>query len=174
MIAPREVIAKEKIINRVVRFRGSIFIPSMSTISVPVSYQDKILPDDRDFLFELRFNRNLGFDGGVFAHIVDAGINFVQVRNATELPAKIEKRSQLSGLIEYTKQGAYLVDTAATPLAAGGFLTRRSKQGWESYIKKDTMALAATIAAFNVSLMKPEVGSLASTMTEHFVPMIPT
>ena len=44
------------------------------------------MPSNRDFLFEPKFAGDLGFDGGVFAYIIDASLLFIQLRNSTEKP----------------------------------------------------------------------------------------
>ena len=79
-----------------------------------------VLPKDQDFLFESKSNHDLGFEGGVYIHIVDASISFVQLRNATNYLAQISRCTRLGSVIEYTQDGYYLASPKEAPLAAGG------------------------------------------------------
>ena len=141
-----EVITKDNPgFKRTVRSKGTVVIPAMSTVSVPVTYRGTI-PEDRDFLFEPQCKQDLGHDGGVYAHVVDSSLSFVQLSNATNRPAQITRRTRLGSVIEFGEEGCYLAEPEAAPLAAGGWISRRPKQSWKSRIAKALMTVAATAA----------------------------
>ena len=74
------------------------------TTNIPMNYQGQI-PTDRDFFSELQFNFNhyLKNNGGMFAHIVDVFLNFVQIYNAIVLPITIPRRIKFNSIIEYNQ-----------------------------------------------------------------------
>ena len=107
-------------IQRTVRSKQAVTIPPNSIANVPIYFQGHaLLPSDRDFLLEPKRLNSLGEAGGVYAHIVDSNMSFVQVRNATSCPTRINSKTKLGKLVEYTEQGCYLVDPDKAPLAAG-------------------------------------------------------
>ena len=160
MVTEIEAVAKSAPVHRSIRTKSTVTIPAMSTASVPVSFQGKQLPDDRDFLFEPQFKGDLGHEGGVYAHIVDSSVSFVQVRNATARPTQLTRRTRLGSIVEYHQAGAYLVGEESAPLAAGGWLARKSKQSWKSRVMKGVAAFAAAAMTLTDSSMRAEVGSL--------------
>ena len=92
--------------KRTVRFKSFTVLSPNVTINIPVNYHGQI-SIDRDFLFEFQFNQNLGKNGGMFAHIVDAFLNFVQIYNAIMSPITIPRRIKLNSIIEYNPEKCY-------------------------------------------------------------------
>lgn len=159
------VTKKDPGVRRAIRSKGTVTIPALSTVSVPVTYRGT-LPDDRDFLFEPQFKQNLGREGGVFAHVVDSSLSFVQLRNASDRPARISRRSRLGSVVEFQEEGCYLATPEAAPLAAGGWMLRKPKQSWKSRIAKGLLTVAAGVAAYTTSGSLPRnenPGSSTST-----------
>ena len=156
------------LIQRTIRAGTTVTVPPNSTTSIPVVYHGS-LPKDRDFLFEPKYYHDLGFEGGVYAHVVDASISFVQLRNATDHPARINRRTKLGNVIEYAQDGCYLASPEEAPLAAGGWLNRKPKQSWKSKI-------ANAIAATSVWAASTAVNPATSTnvaLTETPLPAAP-
>ena len=54
-------------------------------------------------------------DGGVYAHIVDTLLNFVQIHNVPASPVTIPRRVKLKSIIEYNQEGCYLIDPNTDP-----------------------------------------------------------
>lgn len=72
--------ARSAPVKRVIKNKSRFTIPARSTTPISVMFSGS-LPDDRDLLFEPDCQLNLGHAGGVFAHVVDASLNKVLVRN---------------------------------------------------------------------------------------------
>ena len=147
LTAKIDVITKDNSrFKRTIRSQGTVVIPAMSTVSVPVTYRGTI-PEDRDFLFEPQCKQDLGHDGGVYAHVVDSSLSFVQLSNTTDHPTQITRRTRLGSVVEFGQEGGcYLAEPEAAPLAAGGWMSRKPKQSWKSRIAKALMTVAATAA----------------------------
>ena len=123
-ISARTVVKSFSQIQRVVKSKSTITLPPKSVMNVPVSYAST-LPDDRDFLFEpqLPASYDLGLDGGIFAHVVDSTMTFVQARNSTEAPVVLPRRTRLGTVVEYSADGCYQVSYKSSGLAACGWRT---------------------------------------------------
>ena len=139
------------LVQRTVRSKSTITVPPKSTATIPVAYHGT-LPHDRDFLFEPKYSHDLGFDGGIYAHVIDASVSFVQVRNSTEQPARINRRAKLGNIVEYTQDGCYLTSPDEAPLAAGGWLNKKPVRSWEPEVAKAaavaSVSMASTVAGF--------------------------
>ena len=145
--APISTVArKDPCLKRTVRTKGEVVVPAGATINVPVTYHGQ-LPDDRDFLFEPQCRRHLGEDGGVFAHIVDASLSHVMVRNTTGLPVHLRSRDRLGTVAEYNQQACYSLTPDAGFLATGGYLNKKSTKSW-----KKRLGMVAAAAAYAVSV----------------------
>ena len=146
-------------LKRTVRSKADFSVPAGATVKVPVSFHGN-LPEDRDFLFEPQCPQPLGHEGGVFAHILDAAMDHVMVRNTSEQPVTLRKRSRLGTLVEYNQQGCYNLTPDAGFLATGGWKTTKQHQrSW-----KGKLGMAAASAAYAVSLIAGmATGSTGST-----------
>lgn len=141
-----DVVAKDSSrVRRTVRSKGTVTIPALSVASVPVTYRGS-LPDDRDLLFEPQCKQDLGYDGGVYAHVVDSSLSFVQLRNSSARPVQITRRTRIGTVTEFNEEGCFLATPEAAPLATGGWMSRRPKQSWKSRIAKGLLAVAAGAA----------------------------
>ena len=80
----------------------------------------KKLQANRDYLFQPHPQPvlNLGLEGGVFAHVIDASFHSVLVRNATQKPISIPAKTKLGKLYDYNADGCYLADPSDAHLAA--------------------------------------------------------
>ena len=101
---------------------STITLPPKSLTNVPVTYSNT-LSEDRDFLFEpeLLASYNLGHDGGILAHVVDASMTFVQAKNVIEKPVILRRNVRLGTLVEYSVDGCYQVSYKSVGLAACGW-----------------------------------------------------
>lgn len=124
-------------IKRTIRTKGSTVLVPGATTNVPITYHGQ-LPDDRDFLFEPQLNQDLGLDGGVFAHIVDANMSFVQVRNGTGAPIALPRRARLGTVVEYNQEGCFLAEAVDPVMATTGW------RNWKGKVAK--FAKAAVLA----------------------------
>ena len=111
---------------RVIKTHHACTVAPNSVTDIPIVYHGTI-PDDRDYLFEPQACHDLGYEGGVYAHIVDASISFVKVKNTTPCPVKLAKHARLGTIVEYHGHGCYIVSPEAESLATCGW--RASRQG---------------------------------------------
>ena len=125
-ISARSVVKPHSQIKRKVKSKSAFTLPPNSVTNIPISYQGS-LPDDRDFLFEpeLPESYDLGRGGGIFAHIVDASMTFIQARNNTGAPIDLPRHTRLGTVVEYAVDGCYQVSYKSASLAACGW--RNSK-----------------------------------------------
>ena len=71
-------------VRRAVRVEKSQIIPPKSIANVPIYMKAKSAIPDRDFLFEPTV-------AGAYAHFVDAGFNYIQIRNDIDKPIQLKK-----------------------------------------------------------------------------------
>ena len=128
--------------KRTIKSKSAIMVPPRTTIQVPVAYRGDI-PGDRDFLFEPECSQDFGADGGVFAHIVDSSLSFVQVYNASNVPVRLPRKARLGSLVEFEQDGAYMVSSDQAHLAAGNTST------WKSRLTKGFIAFAAGLSTLS-------------------------
>lgn len=120
IVAPLTITPKstEGRVDRLVRSAKRIIVPPFSIKGILVN--TKPLPANRDYLFQPhpRPVLNLGLEGGVFKHVIDASFHSVLVRNATQKPISIPARAKLGKLYDYNADGCYLADPSNAHLAA--------------------------------------------------------
>ena len=154
LIVPMSTRIRSAPVKRVIKNKAQLTIPAKSTTSMPVVFNGS-LPDDRDLLFEPDCQIDLGQAGGVFAHIVDASLGSVHVRNDTDVDVVVPRKARLGTVEEFNYDGCYMVDPCKASLAACGW---RNK-GWKG---KLAMAGLAAAAALSVTVAR---GSLSETST---------
>ena len=102
LTAPIQVTAKDNVnVRRAVRVEKKVTIPPQSTSRVPVRLRTATPLPDRDYLFEPTFP-------GAYAHVIDASLPFVCVKNDTKKEIVIPSRSHMGTLIEYDAEFCYL------------------------------------------------------------------
>ena len=120
-IQARSVVKPHTQIKRVVTNKTLVTLAPGEIANVPVSYHGS-LPVDRDFLFEPELTEaNLGHEGGIYAHVVDATISYVQAKNATSESVTLPKHARLGTIVEYAVDGCYQVSYKWTDLATCGW-----------------------------------------------------
>ena len=133
-------------LKRTIRTQKAFTVYPGQTAEVPVAYKGG-LPEDRDFLFEPHCSEYLGHDGGVFAHIVDASLHFVQVRNTSTRPVTLPRRGRLGTVVEYSQQGCYMVSPEEAPKAACGWMSPvATKRSWKRQLANAATAVAVAAA----------------------------
>ena len=90
----------------------------------------------------------MGNDGGVYAHIVDAFLNFVQIHNVTASPVTITRRIKLKSIIEYNQKRCYLIDFNTD--------SKLTMTGWKNKTIK-IIKFAIMAAALLVSLSQLQI-----------------
>ena len=103
------------------------------------------LPSDRDFIFEPAQHDSLS----VCAHVVDNTMSEILVRNDSDQPIVLPKRTKLGKVVEYEANGCYAADPDTQGLARRP-AKAATKQG-PSWLKKALAAAMAVTAAFNVA-----------------------
>ena len=133
-------------VKRTIRSKGRTVVPPHALVQIPVQFNDQ-LPEDRDFLFKPQFKDELGHSGGIYAHVVDSTLSFVQLKNSTDYPVIIQRRKRLGSVVEYTQQGAFLAATEDAHLASTGWKSGRpGKSTWKRSMYAG-LAMAATTMA---------------------------
>lgn len=164
MAVPMDSRARSEPVRRAVKSSARLTLAPRTTQQVPVLYAclDK-LPEDRDFLFEPQCSLQLGQAGGVYAHVVDASFQAVQVRNDTDLPVVIPRKTRLGTLGEYDQDGCFPIEAYHSDLAATGW------RNWKTKLARDVMTIASAMTAVaapipmpsdhQVELRKPTAGA---------------
>lgn len=152
--------------KRTVKSKSAMTVPARSTIQVPVAYKGMLA--DRDFLFEPECAQDFGTEGGVFAHIIDSSMTFVNVHNATDAPVRLPRKARLGSIVEFDQEGAYMVAAEHAPLSAGNTSTWK-KKSWKSNLAKGLAFAAAAYAAMaqpsDPALRKPSAAPASATST---------
>ena len=151
-------------IKRTIRSQKAFTVLPGEVARVPVIFHGE-LPNDRDFLFEPQCSEYLGHDGGVFAHIVDSSLSFIQVRNSTESPVTLPRRGRLGSVVEYNQQGCYQTTVDESPKAACGWMSQRTiKKSWKAKLAK-AAAVVASAYAVTTGGSSPSTGSGSSRLS---------
>ena len=162
---PLEVLSRfTSHIKRTIRSRQAYTLMPGDLMEVPVIYHGA-LPDDRDFLFESHCQYDLGYNGGVYAHVVDNSLSKVLVRNATTEPVTLARRARLGTVTEYNQTGCYLAMPEESHKAASGWMTGRS---WKKQLAASFAIVAAAYAA--VSSPQTSTGNAAASAVSLPVP----
>ena len=81
---------------------------------------NRLLPNDRDLLFEPNYYLNLGYAGRVFIYVVDASLGKVYLRNDTDTDVVILRKARLGTIKELNYDGYYIIDPYNAGLTATG------------------------------------------------------
>ena len=137
-------------IDKVVRALQQVIIPPHTHMAVPVKIRGHAIPNDRDYSFHPQEDSRLGAEGGFFAHITDAQLAAVQVRNATNQPVVISRNAKIGKLLDYDEEGCFLAtpDDRHLAVKSSGWLQKASK--WAT---AGIAGLAALEGAFHGSTL---------------------
>jgi hypothetical protein len=121
--APIDIQPKAKRIPRhIIRAKSTTMIPPHTSMKIPILKKE--LPN-RDFLFEPYNHPQLGLEGGVLAHIVDAKTAYVEAWNTSDRPVRMAARTRLGYVQEFEAQGCYAAHTDMKALSAGPISFKR-------------------------------------------------
>ena len=142
-----DIIAKKNFDQRrIIRSKVSFKISAKATVQMSMSYHDN-LSNDRDFLFEFQCNQFLDLNENVFAHIVNASLDHVMMRNIIQHSVTLQKRVRLKTLIDYNQQRCYNLTSNVDFLVIDDWkITKQHQRIWKN--KLDMIAAAAIYAVF--------------------------
>ena len=86
--------------KRIVKIKVDFKVSTEIIVKVSIFFHDSLF-NDRNFLFEPQCQQPLNHESDVFAHIVNATINYVIIRNTNQLLIILRKRSWLDTLMKY-------------------------------------------------------------------------
>ena len=99
------------IINRSIRVLFKVIISFNVVMPVPIRIKDRSLPKNRDFSFLFKKLRMLSLEDGFFAHIADANLIAVQIRNASFKSCVMSKNLKVGQLTDYAEKECYLIES---------------------------------------------------------------
>lgn len=143
-------------VSKAVLAKQRTIIPPHSNLAVAVIEPD--LPDGRDFLFEPDCRQA---NAAVYAHIVDHTMSEVHVRNDSDAPLVVPRKSRMGQIVEYEAEGCYLA-TADDAVLASTSRRQPMHQGW---IKTAMRGLLAAAAVFHTSMDGSPERKLANGVT---------
>ena len=121
LVTDIDILSKsEPNLRRVVRAKSRITVSAHAFMEIPVHVKGSALPSDRDFFFEPSYSHDLGRNGGLYTHIVDASLSMVQLKNESDKPVTIQRHARLGEVTEYNGDGCFMVNPEEHPLAAAG------------------------------------------------------
>lgn len=130
-------------VSKAILAKQRTIIPPHSNLAVAIIEPD--LPDGRDFLFEPDCRQA---DAAVYAHIVDHMMSEVHVRNDSDFPLVVPRKSRMGQIVEYKAEDCYLA-TADDAVLASTSRRQPMRQGW---IKTAMRGLLAAAAVFHTSM----------------------
>ena len=146
--------------KRIMRIKVDFKMSAEITMKISIFFHDS-LSENRDFLFESQCQQSLDHENDVFAHIIDAVMNHVMMRNISQLSITLRKRFRLDTLINYNQQECYNLTSNADFLATDKWKT--TKQHQRDWKEKLNMIVAAV--AYVASLATRAVFSKINTIT---------
>ena len=111
--------------KRIIKIKSVTIILPSATIQIPVIYKN-IIPKNRFYLFEPEYQQNFAVGNGIFAHMVDANLFFVQMYNVLSIPVHLPNKTRFGSFVEYNQNGTYHV----VPIHV--FLVIKNVRSWKS------------------------------------------
>lgn len=78
-------------------------------MTISMKYCDKIISNDYNYHFLFKFNITLEFSDEFFAHIINANVETIQVRNVFNKIFIVSKKILINKLQDYNKNDCYLI-----------------------------------------------------------------
>lgn len=117
LVAAIDIFARSNAnVKRVVRSRDRIVILSHTLYEISIKL--KKLFNDRYFMFESDYKQNLKIKDDVYAHIVNAQLFFIQVRNNINRSVVVQRHVRLDIIVEYDEEDCFLIDLIENHLIA--------------------------------------------------------
>lgn len=109
---PMTIKRRGKRVDRNVSSSRETVVPPRSTTHIPINY-GKELPSGRNYTFfpKRQTGLELGPDGGLVSHVVNANFSFVQMRNSTDYPVLVPRRFRLGKIQDFEEGCCYFVQT---------------------------------------------------------------
>lgn len=144
-------------VKRAVRADKLVTVPANSVCAIPFRLRGQSdLPTERDFMFlpSGPVTKQLGPEGGIFSHIVDAHTGVVQARNTTSQDVVIPRNMKLGFIQEYEEDGCYFAsqDDAHLAVNSGSSTPAKKSANW---VKKAMTVGVAAMAAFQGVFKSP-------------------
>ena len=105
---PVTIQKKKTFVHRSMRTASQTVISVGAVMTVPIKLRKAKLPKNRDYSFFPKNDRQLGPKRGFFAHVTDAEIKAIQIKNTSDRPFTIPKNFRIGHLRDYTKEGCFL------------------------------------------------------------------
>ena len=106
-------------VNRVIRIKAVIRLALNAMIEVLIQIREKDnLSSRRDYLFQSATSIELKSEDDVFTHVIDANINFVQIRNVTTELVVLLRHAKLERIQDYEEENCYLAALESMHLVA--------------------------------------------------------
>ena len=156
--------------ERTVRALKRVQVPAHSIMTIPVRIRGKSLPEDRDYLFEPKAFTELGSEGGFLAHVINANIVGVQMRNCSDEAFVVPKNFGVGTITDYAEEGCYLASDDDAHLA----IKSSTKIGWWSKAKDALFLGCAFTAAASSLITDPEsTPSIATDLRTNMETVMP-
>ena len=107
-IFTRFVIKSYSQIKRIIKIKSVMILISNLIINISINYHDT-LSNDRDYLFKPELSIYLDKKDGVFTHVVDLLMIFVQIKNVIETSIMLLRNTRLNIMIKYIADEYYQV-----------------------------------------------------------------
>ena len=153
MTVPITCIPPKSRVNRNASTFAVTVLPAFAVTPVPFKLKgvSKLLRD-RDFSFQPHTisTVDLGAEGGVMAHVLDADIAVVHVRNATDQTVRLPKHTKLGRITDFEEEGCYHLHASDAHLATGASWKKRA-------FNTAVAGLAVATSCFNSGASQPRV-----------------
>lgn len=105
-------------IRRIVRVKDRTVISLNALIQLSVLMRQlNQLSCNRDLIFESCYTHNLDQSDNLYAHVVDASLCFVQIRNATNRLITIQRHARLEKVVKFSEESCFLASSSDLSLA---------------------------------------------------------
>lgn len=126
---------KSVLVHRTIRAVSQVIISAGQIMTVFVKLRDAKLSKDCDYSFFSKDSRLLGPKRGFFAHVIDADIKIVQVKNTFDRSFIISKNFGVEHLRDYSKEECFLAASKNCNLV----ISSTQKLDFEKGLKRETL-----------------------------------
>lgn len=102
------VTSRKKCVERKLRSRKQVIILAHTIMTISIKYRDKVISNNRNYSFLSRFDITLESSEEFFAHIVNANVETIQVRNVFNKIFIVSKNLLIEELQNYDEDECYL------------------------------------------------------------------
>ena len=153
-----KVFSFDKRVDRIIKNKRQIFLLFQSVTNVFIQVRDNFeLSTSRNYMFYSEAFFDLGSEGDVFTHIVDANISMVQIRNVTHKATIIFCYAKLERVINYEKKRCYLAS-----LKNAHLVVKPKKQMFKNFFKLVLIGLVIAAMFAGVNNLPPSISSITN------------